>query len=52
MAKSERETYTVEVTEAGRVVLTRKDDPQSITARDRRYAVDIFGDPRHVIRFR
>lgn len=34
------------------VVLTRKDDPQSITARDRRYAVDIFGDPRHVIRFR
>ena len=36
----------------GRAVLLRKDDPQSITARDRRYAVDIFGDPRHEISFR
>lgn len=34
------------------ITLTRKDDPQSITDRDRRNAVTFGGDPRHVVYFR
>jgi hypothetical protein len=38
--------------DGNRIALSRLDDPQALTARDRRFAIDVFGDQRHILRLK